>query len=173
MSARGPDIERRKISIRQATGGRAVMMADCGFGLAIVPVDEERTSLAAPGDDHDGSDRVRTVKGFTFYHEKTGARLLPKGWFFTSYEAAFDALRAIGRRWPVAFDTPDINAFLPLAGPLMDMLRRTPVIAGKWNELARALDGLNEDEWKAGAEERRRRMQDLPNRRGVNRSEAA
>jgi hypothetical protein len=157
----GP-FERQRVSLRRGEGGRMQLMAECGHGLAIVPVDEKRTRLGpAPTQDGEGGDRVGTVKGFTFYHAATGMRLLPKGWFFTSVEAARAGLAAIGARWGDAFETADINLFLPLAGPVMDLCRKSGVVAGKWSDLSAALDGFDEEAWTAGAAERRERIKTL------------
>ena len=102
------------------------------------------------------------VKGFTFYHAATGMRLLPKGWFFTSIDAARAGLDAIGALWPQAFDTHDINKFVPLAGPVMDRLRSIGVVAGKWGDISRALDGVDQDQWRAGADARAAQIRALP-----------
>jgi len=165
---------RQKVSLRRVDSGRAVLEAECGFGLAIVPVDEARTRLGSSptiGGTGQG-DRVVRVKGFTFYHQATGMQLLPKGWFFTSIDAARAALAAIGARWPSAFDTHDINQFVPLCGPVMDLVRRCHVVAGKWSDLSRALDGVDEDEWHKGADDRAARIAAMPDDRRNHRRNA-
>lgn len=150
------------VSLRRAEGGRAVLEAECGFGLAIVPVDETRTRLAASlNQAGEGGDRQQRVRGFTLYHATTGMRLLPKGWFFTSIGAARACLAAIGAAYPSLFETRDINQFLPLAGPVMALARAHQVVAGKWSDIVRALDGHDEDQWTADAQARAQRMQAL------------
>lgn len=154
-------IQMQRVSLRQAEGGRAVRMAECGFGLAIVPVDEMRRRLVPHSDELPSGERSDRVKGFTFFHSATGMRFLPKGWFFTSVEAARACLLQIGARWGSAFDTQDINAFQSFGGPVMDLARQMSVVSGKWHDLSSALDGFDEAAWAAGAAERRDRMKAL------------
>lgn len=154
----GADFPRRRVAVRQAGGGTAVMEAECGFGLAIVPVQEVAIRMApllpqgkgAPL----GGDRQIRGRGFTFYHMASGLRLLPQGWFFTTLEAAREGLAAIGARWPEAFDVQASKSIERLGGPVMAVLCGTDVVRGKWNDLSRALDGFDEDAWEAGREAR-------------------
>lgn len=150
---------RQTISLRREEGGRKDLLAECGFGLAIVPVDVARLRLApSPTDGRGGGDRMVQVSGFALFHIATGMQLLPEGWIFDSADAARAALAAIGARWPHAFEARDINLFMPLGGPVMTLARAMGVQAGKWADLSAALDGIDEDEWAAGAEDRQARM---------------
>jgi hypothetical protein len=162
-AARFPPFEIVNLSIRLAEGGRAQLRAECGYGLAIVPVEEERTRLKpTPGRDAGNGDieRAERVRGFSFYHVATGARLLPAGWFFTSIEAARAGLHAIGARIGTVLETPDINAVARYAGPVFAVLGESGVIRGKWHDLKSADTGSDAD-WDAGAEDRRARMKAL------------
>jgi len=154
----GAEFPRRRVALRQAAGGTAVMEAECGFGLAIVPVPEIAIRLGSTASAPDGTqgpgDRQVRGTGFTFYHAASGVRLLPQGWFFTTLEAAREGLAAIGQRWPDAFDVQASRSIERLGGPVMEVLCCTGVVRGKWNDLSRALDGHDEDAWAAGREAR-------------------
>lgn len=152
------------VSLLQAEGGRTVLMAECAFGLAIVPVREVALRMAAVIPQRDapatGGDRLVRGTGFTLYHASSGRRLLPQGWFFRNVGDARAGLALIGDRWPDAFEGRGIGGLDRMAGPVLEALReKTAVVAGKWNDLSRALDGVDEDAWKAGHAARLKAME--------------
>jgi len=153
-----PAFPKQRVSLRQAAGGTSLMEAECGFGLAIVPVPETAIRLGNTATARDGTrgpgDRLVRGRGFTLYHTASGMRLLPDGWFFTTVEAARDGVAAIGQRWPEAFHIQAAKSIERLAGPVMEVLCGAGVVRGKWNDLSRALDGYNEDAWADGREAR-------------------
>ncbi|WP_420406931.1 hypothetical protein [Hoeflea sp.] len=165
------------ISIRKRDGARAQLRAECAHGMAIVPCRERRnrmmwemTRSARPGayvdsgmtdEAHVTVERSETETGFTLYHVRSGLRLLPEGWFFTSIGDAREGVAAIAAVLGDALETPDINAVAQRSGPALEALRPTGVIAGRWNDLSRALDGFDEKAWEAGAADRAERMRML------------
>lgn len=156
---------KRRVALRQASGGMAVMEAECGFGLAIVPVQEMAIRMGSTATLADGSpgmgDQQMRGRGFTFYHAASGMRLLPQGWFFTTLEAAREGLAAIGQRWPEDFHIHACKSLERLGGPVLAVLCGTGVVRGRWNDLSRALDGFDEEAWEQGREARLAAMRGL------------
>lgn len=168
---------KQRVSLRRTDGGRAVLEAECGFGLAIVPVTGERHRMAAyvyqeirdrNGRLNElrvvgGGDSVASVPGFSLYHAGTGMKILPDTWFFADLRQARAALERIGARWGELFMTRDINQLQPLSGPVLALCRACGVVAGRWHDLSAVR--LDEDDWAAGAEARKAGMASLPDAR--------